>query len=360
MGGRRNHRLAILIAVTAGQPAAGLAQDAAPLELAASTPWAINYDADSCALQRHFGDAGQRVFLEIRRYGPADTPQLVVASPDLPPGLRDIEASFVPIDGQPVEVDAFTVEMADGYTGRLFSRELLVDNPQADALFAAFVAARPNLQAVQRERLLQARDLSRSYREAQGNAREAARRGYANVVRSEDYRSVPRAFFQDFKRHDGYVELVRQQAGQITGMRVDGGFEQQVLLRTGSLAAPLRAMDACLDELMLHWGIDVEAHRHLSRAVEPLDYDRLAREIVNNYPREMLRQHQQAMVRVRLAVGADGSATGCNLQNDYNETQFEQVVCQNMLEYARFEPALDAAGQPIASYYQVAVTYRLN
>ncbi|MEO5705857.1 MAG: energy transducer TonB [Alteraurantiacibacter sp.] len=353
-------RLAIVAGLLLLQPCSASAQQQAPLELAPTSPWAMNYDADSCALQRQFGAEGQEVFFEIRQFGPDVVPQMVVASRQLALGRGDTEVTILPIDGQSVEVDAYAVDMDEGYVGRMFERELLVDNAEEQALLADFSAGWPGLDENQRERLLLARTMAQRWRDTQGNAREVAARGYTNVVRSEAYRSIPRKFFQDLRRQDSYRALMAEQAGRVTAVLVEHGFERPVLLRTGSLAAPLRAMNTCLDELMLHWGIDVEAHRHLTRAAQPLDYDRLAREIVDNYPREMLSQRQQAYIRVRLAVSPEGTTTACNLQNDYNETTFERTVCEAMFEYARFEPALDAAGQPIASYYQINVVFRLG
>ena len=44
------------------------AQDAPGL--APSVPWTLDYDADSCALRRMFGEGEDRAYLEMRRFGP--------------------------------------------------------------------------------------------------------------------------------------------------------------------------------------------------------------------------------------------------------------------------------------------------
>jgi len=74
----------------------------------------------------------------------------------------------------------------------------------------------------------------------------------------------------------------------------------------------------------------------------------------------MVRIGRQASLRVRLDVAPDGMPSGCHMQVDYNEDDFERVACQQLMRYARFAPALDKDGQPIASFYQTAIHYQLN
>lgn len=71
----------------------------------------------------------------------------------------------------------------------------------------------------------------------------------------------------------------------------------------------------------------------------------------------MLRDGQQAMLRVRLGVSAQGAPTECHMQLRMAEEDFEGTACEDLLEHARFEPALDAGGKPIASYWITAITY---
>ena len=148
--------------------------------------------------------------------------------------------------------------------------------------------------------------------------------------------------------------------GAVSGLEVAGTFAPAVVLETGEMHKPMQAMRACLDELLTHWGVDVAAHRSLSRRVAPKGQAAWALEIQEAYPREMLLQERSGEVRVRMMVGADGKPTGCRVQIPSQDPSFEETACRKMMEAARFEPALDAAGNPIASYFLTRIIYRVN
>ena len=84
------------------------------------------------------------------------------------------------------------------------------------------------------------------------------------------------------------------------------------------------------------------------------------REIIDNYSNRMLWLGRQAHVRVRLDVDATGMPIGCHIQNAFNNEHFEEEACETLLKKARFEPALDAAGEPIASYWGKVIIYTIH
>lgn len=53
-----------------------------PVELAPYSNWVMNYDDDSCALQRQFGEEGRQAFLELRSFGDSSDLQVLIASKD--------------------------------------------------------------------------------------------------------------------------------------------------------------------------------------------------------------------------------------------------------------------------------------
>jgi len=147
---------------------------------------------------------------------------------------------------------------------------------------------------------------------------------------------------------------------EIEGIRITGLFNQEVYLETGSLHPAMDAMRMCVDELLNHWGIDAEAHRSLLRPVRSIEQERWSRELIDRYPRNLLRRGEQAYVRIRLNVSVEGRATDCAVQSRLNDTQFDELACELLIEHARFEPALDGDGLPIASFWQTAVIYSIN
>jgi TonB family protein len=146
----------------------------------------------------------------------------------------------------------------------------------------------------------------------------------------------------------------------ITGLSVTGSFERALTLRTGTLGEPMKAMRTCLDELLTHWGLDAAAQRTRSRPVKPIDQMTWAKRVRDSYPTEMLRANKSGRVNIRLIVGPDGRPSSCIPQKGSANFAFEEHACKMAMQYARFEPALDAAGSPIPSFISTAIIYQVS
>lgn len=66
----------------------------------------------------------------------------------------------------------------------------------------------------------------------------------------------------------------------------------------------------------------------------------------DDYPREALRAKQQGIVRVALLVGPDGRVQSCSLIRSSGTRLLDDAACTLLLRRTRFDPALDAQGQP--------------
>lgn len=146
----------------------------------------------------------------------------------------------------------------------------------------------------------------------------------------------------------------------ILGVELSGSVRPSVFLTTGEMNGPMNAVRKCLDELVTHWGIDAETQKTLSRTVKPIEQMAWARILQNNYPPEMIAKDQSGIVRVRLMVGTDGRPTSCHIQFPSPDISFETVTCEKLMKVARFEPALDAGGRPVASYFVTKVAFAVN
>lgn len=87
---------------------------------------------------------------------------------------------------------------------------------------------------------------------------------------------------------------------------------------------------------------------------------RWAARIQENYPSRALREEIEGTVGVRVTVTPDGRATGCQVTSSSGSSILDQAACQGMERYARFDPALDRAGNPTTDSYSTRITYRLN
>lgn len=270
---------------------------AAELDLRPIDDWRIDYAEDSCALFRSFGEGERLVLLEMRQYSPERPDFQIIVRAN---GLR------VPNFWRR---GRSSVRLLPDEEGRTFIADEM-HFPDFDE-GAMFVTA------------LWDREMYNTY--ANGGA-------------------IP-------------PERFDQRHAAIIGIELTSFFNKDVVLQTGSLAAPMQAMRTCLEELQSHWGIDVAAHRTLSRRVEPVDFERWVELVQRSYPSQHLNAGRRAVLRLRLDVSAEGRPTGCHGQSRVGEEDFESTACATLIQNAIFLPALDAGGTPIASYHVMAVNY---
>jgi protein TonB len=97
-----------------------------------------------------------------------------------------------------------------------------------------------------------------------------------------------------------------------------------------------------------------------ARGVKPKGQAGWAGRIQSNYPTRAAREEREGRVGVRVQIGPDGRVTACSVSGSSGSPDLDEAACDGMTRYARFDPALDAAGTPIASSYSTAIVYKLN
>ena len=85
-----------------------------------------------------------------------------------------------------------------------------------------------------------------------------------------------------------------------------------------------------------------------------------AARIQENYPARALREEIEGTVGLRVSVTPDGRATGCSVTASSGSDILDAAACAGMERYARFDPALDNAGNPTTGSYSTRITYKLN
>ena len=144
----------------------------------------------------------------------------------------------------------------------------------------------------------------------------------------------------------------------MTYIEVTKALRQPFVLETGSLGGPLAAMRKCTDELLGHWGIDVAKHATLSRRATPKTDPRHWVK-PSDYPSTMIMDGRRAIVHFRVNIDVGGKPTACHIQQSTRPKAFDDAVCKAIMRNAEFEPALDAEGAPIATYWLNTVTFIL-
>jgi len=127
-------------------------------------------------------------------------------------------------------------------------------------------------------------------------------------------------------------------------------------LQLGSMGTPMKAMRACTSDLVKSWGYDPETVRSLRQGPTPtgkpgnwvMSYD---------YPTQMLRERQNALIRFRMDVQADGSIEGCHVLESTGDAAFAKLTCALLTKRGSFKPAIDAAGKPVRGYFVSSVRW---
>lgn len=131
----------------------------------------------------------------------------------------------------------------------------------------------------------------------------------------------------------------------------------QLALDLGMMKAPLAALDACADDLVKGWGVDLAQMRRQRSAPEPAnDVSRWFRS--SDYPEKQGHQGAGGLVGIRLVVGVDGAVKKCEVYMSGGDKAFEETTCRLVMERARFRPAIGADGRPIASLWARRVNWR--
>jgi protein TonB len=97
-----------------------------------------------------------------------------------------------------------------------------------------------------------------------------------------------------------------------------------------------------------------------ARAVQPRDLSRWANRIGEDYPTRARERGEEGTVGFRVTVGSNGRVEACDVTSSSGSVNLDKAACQGLRRYARFNPALNDAGEPIAGTWSSALTYRLN
>jgi hypothetical protein len=138
-------------------------------------------------------------------------------------------------------------------------------------------------------------------------------------------------------------------AGGITGLALNEGLTDPVRFETGSLKAPITALQACADDLLSEWGLDPAKHKTMTApAMLAPGGDPVLPQ--GTIPFGEFGKLGGGANQVRLTIGADGKPTACTIYSPTLAQNLNERICSLAMK-ASFQPAKDAAGQPMASFW---------
>lgn len=97
-----------------------------------------------------------------------------------------------------------------------------------------------------------------------------------------------------------------------------------------------------------------------ARGASPRDQARWQRRIIENYPSRAIRNEEQGTVGLTVTVNAEGRVAGCRVTSSSGSNTLDDAACKDITRYARFNPALDDAGNPTSASWSTRIVYQLQ
>ena len=271
-----------------------IAAEKTPASLPRITKWEMKYDEDSCSLLTQFAAGDNVVMMAVTRTAPGDWFEMRLYGKMLQHGEIKMPLEVAFGDGAPIKRTAMSATAG-------------IDQKVAAAII-------PGLRV---------------------DGWEWASKMEANVL-------VP--------------SVTAEQEAGIKSITFKPAGKGRYRLETGSMGAPFAAMRTCTDDLVRHWGFDPAVEAKLSRRATPKVSP--AKWLgTNDFPLAAASQGMNGYVKFRLDVDPDGNVAGCRILFRTDPDEFANASCRLLARRAKFQPALDADGKPVKSYFVSSVTW---
>lgn len=269
------------------------------------TDWQLDFANDSCAMRRAFGTGEQPILLELRRFAVGSAIQITIAASKLKITKQPFKYRFGPADKFREPRNWNYARFAGDRQGVVFTGTLPAPGPEEPV-----------------------------------------------VGETEDSDEMTPA---DVREFEAKLIAAGANAPALTISKAFSGGD--LTLQTGPLDDALREIAGCFDDLLRGWNLDVSAHHSLTRYARPINVEMVAK--MMQYPPKMLAKGLEGIVSVRLMIDKRGEVTSCFIQNPISDPLFDKSTCGDLQHELQFEPALDANGQAIDSYWRTQVYYRI-
>ncbi|HST35733.1 MAG TPA: energy transducer TonB [Allosphingosinicella sp.] len=137
-------------------------------------------------------------------------------------------------------------------------------------------------------------------------------------------------------------------------LQLRAGTEIRARFRLGNPRQAVAAHRRCTAEISRQWGLDEATLGALRQRPASTNHFGLRS---SDYPGEALRTATQGRVIVRIDVSPEGRATSCAALATSGSPEIDATTCRVIMARARFRPAIDAAGEPVAIRFVSTVTW---
>lgn len=144
--------------------------------------------------------------------------------------------------------------------------------------------------------------------------------------------------------------ITPEQEKAVTGVTLAIRGRRPVRLEFGSLGAPMAEMRKCMDSLVASWGYDVAQQKAALRPVSAITSPGTWLN-PDDYPSKALAFGHNGIVQFRLDVDPEGKVIGCYVLARTSPDDFADTTCKAIARRAKLQPALDAQGKPMRSFW---------
>ena len=96
-----------------------------------------------------------------------------------------------------------------------------------------------------------------------------------------------------------------------------------------------------------------------ARDLSPDNQARWSAQIDRDYPPSAQRREEEGTVTMRITVGTNGRVADCAVTGSSGSSALDQAACKGMRRYARYNPALNDAGNPVTATTSQSIRYVL-
>lgn len=263
-----------------------------------TSPWNVDFGEKSCRVTRFFGAADSRHVLVIHQYWPDRYFGLSLAGPHYAGLGTQAEVSLRFFDGQaPIAVQPMTGTI-EGFGSARFYRRI-------------------------------------------------------GIATEDQPPPGPQPVVTRFPTLD--IEI----AGKVAFVALSAA-DAEIRLTTGPLEDVFEVLNQCASDLAASWGLDVKRHRTATRLPKWVNEERMARTFLDSaIPFARIPPGSRGTIRLRVIVDEAGKVGECAVIEAPDIDLVERPLCRAMGK-AQFEPALDAAAQPMRSFYATTITYEVG
>lgn len=298
-------------ALVLGAGAPATAQEATVYKPAGQ--WALDYGDDYCRLMRTFSDGQNELSLAFERIQPGPMMRMILVGD----GIRTYRSAselgwnFAPAAGEERKARYAQSETADGKG--YFN------------LGSVSVMPMPGF----------------------GPASAQVRRDFSRVPSP-----APESSGSEGPRVPPAYDRQAEQAAAkpLNAIQLGSGLLRPVRIETGSLEAPVGALQACADDLVKTWGVDPAklADKGVPAIPEGGGVGWLPQGTI---PFDQFGKLAGESNQVRLLVDAGGKPTSCHIHWPTLGDSLNKRICSTLMDKAKFVPAKDSEGNAMPGYW---------